>query len=123
MLLKSRNTLVVSAVLFLLVVILLRLTSGFIEDNIVRVIGSIAGGAAESIPLIDFGTIDLSWINPMNWSFDGIATNVNEWLHTMIDSVLPAFIHTMNLGAILSFIARAQLIGAFTKAAPLVVAL
>ncbi|MCC2252095.1 hypothetical protein JUJ52_19375 [Virgibacillus sp. AGTR] len=121
MVLKSRNTMVASAVLFLLVVILLRCAGGFVEDNIVRVVGSIFGGSAENIPLIDFSSIDLSWINPANWSMDEIISGVNQWLHDIIDSILPAVINTLNIGVITAIATRAKLLGAVTtavKAAP-----
>lgn len=120
MVLKSRNTMVTSAVLFLLVVILLRFTGGFFEENIVRVVGSISGGSAENIPLLDFSSVNMSWLNPSNWSMDDFTSGINEWLHEMIDSVLPAVINTVNIGAITALIARAKLLGAITaaKAAP-----
>lgn len=118
MVLKSRNTMVTSAVLFLLVVILLRFTGGFFEDNIVRVVGSIFSGNAENIPLLDFSSVDVSWLNPANWSMDEFMTGVNEWLHNLIDSVLPAVINTVNLGAITAMLARTKLLGAVAKAAP-----
>jgi hypothetical protein len=111
MVLKSRNTMVTSAVLFLLVVILLRFTGGFFEDNIVRVIGSISGGSAENIPLFDFSSVDVSWLNPTNWSMEQFMTGVNGWLHNMIDSVLPAVINTVNLGAVTTIATRAKLFG------------
>ena len=117
MLLKSRNTMVTSAVLFLLVVILLRFTGGFFEENIVRVIGSIAGGTAENIPLLDFSSVDLSWMNPTGWSTDGLTTFVNQWFHDVIDSVLPAFINTLNVGALAAFLTRSQMIGLAATAA------
>lgn len=121
MVLKSRNTMVTSAVLFLLVVILLRFTGGFFEENIVRVVGSISGGSAENIPLLDFSSVNLSWLNPANWSMDQFMTGVNEWLHEMIDSVLPAVINTVNLGAIAAIATRVKLLGVVAttaKAAP-----
>lgn len=117
MVLKSRNTMVTSAVLFLLVVILLRFTGGFFEENIVRVVGSISGGSAENIPLLDFSSVDTSWMNPANWSMDGFMSSVNEWLHDVIDSILPAVINTVNVGAVTAIVARAKLLGAATTAA------
>lgn len=119
MLLKSRNTMVVSAVLFLLVVILLRLSGGFFEDNIVRVVGSIFGGSAEEVPLLDFSSVNLSWMNPANWSIDDVTSGVNQWLHDVIDSILPAVINTINAGAIAAAISRMKLVGAtVAKSAP-----
>lgn len=97
LLLKSRNTLVISAVLFLIVVLLLRLSAGFLGDNVVRIVGAIFAGKAENIPLLDFGTIDMSWLNPTSWSMDDVTSNVNQWLHEMIDSVLPAVIGSLNM--------------------------
>ncbi|MED4128486.1 PRD domain-containing protein [Shouchella miscanthi] len=93
MVLKSRNTMVVSAVLFLIVVILLRFAGGLFEDNIAMFIGSIFGGNAESVPLIDFSSINLSWLNPSEWSMGDAMSSINAWLHDMIDSVLPAMIN------------------------------
>ncbi|MCR6108701.1 hypothetical protein HXA34_20605 [Salipaludibacillus agaradhaerens] len=115
--LKSRNTMVASAVLFLLVVVLLRIAGGFFEDNIVRVIGAIFGGSAENIPLLDFSTIDFSWMNPSNWSMEEFTSGVNQWLHDMIDSVLPAFINTLNIGAIMTTITRSQVLSMASTAA------
>lgn len=117
MLLKSRNTMVTSAVLFLLVVILLRFTGGFFEENIVRVIGSIAGGSAENIPLLDFSSVNFSSLNPANWSMDGFTLSINEWLHNMIDSILPAFINTLNVGAITTILTRTKLLSLAATAA------
>jgi len=108
---------VTSAVLFLLVVILLRFTGGFFEDNIVRVIGSISGGSAENVPLLDFSSLDVSWLNPADWSMSEFMTGVNEWLHDMIDSVLPAVINTINLGAIAAIATRAKLLGVIATTA------
>lgn len=122
MVLKSRNTMVTSALLFLLVVILLRFSGGFFEDNIVRVVGSISGGNAENIPLINFSSVDMSWLNPADWSMDKFTSGINEWLHEMIDSILPAVINTVNVGAIAAIITRVKLLGAITavKATPVV---
>lgn len=97
---KSRNTMVSSAVLFLLVVVMLRFTGGFFEENVVRVVGSIFGGNAENIPLLDFSTIDFSAINPLNWSTDGLKESINSWFHDMIDSVMPATIAAFNAGVL-----------------------
>ncbi|WP_142301352.1 hypothetical protein [Shouchella clausii] len=85
-----------------------------------RVIGSIFGGSAENIPLIDFGSVDLSWMNPANWSMGEIMSGVNQWFHDMIDSVLPAFINTLNIGAITALVTRVKLLSMATaaKAAP-----
>lgn len=120
MVLRSRNTMVTSAVLFLLVVILLRFTGGFFEDNIVRVIGTISGGSAENVPLLDFSSLDVSWLNPADWSMSEFMTGVNEWLHDMIDSVLPAVINTINLGAIAAIVTRAKLLGVIATTAKVV---
>lgn len=117
MVLKSRNTMVTSAVLFLLVVILLRFTGGFFEDNIVRVVGSIFGGTAENIPLLDFSSINMAWANPSNWSLSELMSNINGMMHDIIDSVLPAFINTINIGVISAVATRAKLISAVTSAA------
>lgn len=116
MVLKSRNTMVASALLFLLVVILLRLSGGLFEENIVRVVGSIFGGNAENIPLIEVGSIDLSWINPANWSLDGITSGINDWMHDMVDSVLPAVINMVNVGAITLIVTRFKLLSAAAAA-------
>lgn len=88
---------IVSAVLFLIVVVLLRLSGGFLGDNVVRIVGAITGGNAENIPLLDFSSIDVSWLNPANWSLDGITEGINEWLHEVVDSVLPAMINTLSI--------------------------
>ncbi|UTR15830.1 hypothetical protein MM221_04510 [Salipaludibacillus sp. LMS25] len=34
----------------------------------------------------------------------------NQWFQDMIDSVLPAFINTLNIGAIMTTITRAQIV-------------
>ncbi|WP_078598401.1 hypothetical protein [Evansella clarkii] len=118
--LKSRNTMVTSAVLFLLVVILLRFAGGFFEDNVVRIVGAILGGNAEKIPILDFSSVNLSWMNPANWSMDEFASGINQWLHEMVDSILPAFIGTLNAGAVattVSAITRTQLYSAATTVA------
>lgn len=96
-LLKSRNTLVISAVLFLLVVILLRLSSLLIKDNVVGIVEAIVGGNMENIKIIDFASIDFSWIHPSNWSIDAITETLNRWMHDLIDNVMPAAISALNL--------------------------
>lgn len=112
MVLKSRNTLVLSAFLFLAVVVMLRISGGFFEENAVRVVGSIFGASAENIPLLDFSTVNVSWLNPAEWSADGLTENINSWLHSMIDSVLPAFIYIFNASMIhLAVITRAEWLG------------
>lgn len=116
MLFKSRNTMVTSAVLFLIVVILLRVTGGFLEENIVRVVGSIFAGNAENIPLIDFSSMNFAWLNPESWSLHGIAENINGWAHNMIDSVLPAFINTVNIATITAVLTRTKLLSVVVSA-------
>lgn len=119
-LIKSRNTMVFSAVIFLVVVVLLRLTGGLFEDNIVRVVGSIFGGNAEDIPLIDFGSLNLSWLNPTTWSMEDTMSGFNEWLHETIDSVLPGIIHTLNLSTIhILAVVRTNAVGATALAVKL----
>lgn len=100
MVLKSRNTMVVTAVLFLLLIIVVRLSGGFFEENVVRIVGAISGGKAENIPLLDFSSMGNSWLNPANWSISDMMSGVNEWFHDFIDSVLPAAINLFNLATI-----------------------
>lgn len=100
MVLKSRNTMVTSALLFLAVVILLRFSGAFLEDNVVRVVGSIFGGSAENVPLLDFSTVNVSWLNPADWSVDAMTQGVNDWMHSIIDTVLPAVIYAFNASMI-----------------------
>lgn len=120
--LKSRNTMLTSAVLFLIIVILLRCAGGFFEDNITGFIGSIFGTKAENVPVIDFASMDVSWLNPAEWSMGDVMSGVNQWLHDMIDSVLPAFISVVNVGMITAIIVRIKIIGSITllKSAPIV---
>lgn len=118
LLLKSRNTMVISAVVFLIIVILLRLSGGFLGDNIERIVGAIFAGNAEKIPLLDFSSTDWSWLNPSEWSVDNIKEGINQWLHDMIDSVFPAVINTLNI-AMINFIviARVTMVTATTNLA------
>lgn len=118
MVLQSRNTLIASAMLFLTVVILLRFTGGFFEENVVRVVGSIFGGGAEHIPLLDFSSINLAMFNPAEWSMDNITNGINQWFHNMIDSVLPAMIYSFNATAIhMAVFTRVEMMGAGIKVA------
>lgn len=113
MVLRSRNTMVSSAVVFLLVVVMLRFTGGFFEENVVRVVGSIFGGNAESVPLLDFSTIDLAWMNPLTWSMDGITESTNLWFHDMVDSVIPATVAALNAGVLhMAMMSRIELLEA-----------
>lgn len=107
LLLKSRNTMVISAVVFLIIVILLRLSGVLLGDNINRIVGAIFAGNAEKIPLLDFSSTDWSWLNPSEWSVDNIKEGINQWLHHMIDSVFPAVINTLNI-AMINFIVIAK---------------
>lgn len=97
MVIGSRNTLLASAFVFLGVVILLRLSGNFVEDNIVAVTGAIFAGRAEDIPLLelDFSSLDVSWLNPTTWSTFDIRGSVNDWMHETIDVVMPATISTL----------------------------
>lgn len=116
---SSRNTLVASAFVFLAVVLLLRLSGGFFEDNIVRVTGAIFGGNAENIPLLDFSSIDVSWLNPAEWSNLNAQETFNTWLHETIDVVIPATISALNV-AVIHWIAlvRADVLGALLLQTP-----
>lgn len=107
---------VISAVVFLIIVILLRLSGGFLGDNIERIVGAIFAGNAEKIPLLDFSSTDWSWLNPSEWSVDNIKEGINQWLHDMIDSVFPAVINTLNI-AMINFIviARVTMVTATTN--------
>lgn len=100
MVLKSRNTMVTSALLFLAVVILLRFSGAFLEDNVVRVVGTVFGGSAENVPLLDFSTVNVSWLDPSSWSVDSLTESVNGWMHSAIDAVLPAVIYAFNASMI-----------------------
>lgn len=114
--LKSRNTLVATAIFFIIIVLVLKFASGFFESNVERVMGAILGGKAESIPLIDFGSIDLSWLNPANWSTEGIRDAINEKAHEIVDSILPAVIHMANLAVIqFAVVLRAEAISPILK--------
>ena len=97
---KSRNTMVVLAVFFLILVVLLRLAGGFLGNNIERIVAIIFKGGGEEIPLVDFSSIDLANLNPMNWSPSDITKTINNWLHDLIDNILPAVIYTFNLSMI-----------------------
>lgn len=126
MLLKSRNTMVASAIVFLGVVILLRFTGIVVEDNIARIAGSVFAGNAESIPLIELQSINTAWFDPSVWSMDTVTQAINTWLHDVIDSVLPAVIYTLNASVIhFAIITRVEWVGALStvaKAAPMAAA-
>lgn len=116
---SSRNTLVASAFVFLAVVLLLRLSGGFFEDNIVRVTGAIFAGNAENIPLLDFSTIDLSWMQPDQWQHMNPQESFNLWLHDTIDVVIPAAISASNVIVVQWIvIARADIFGALLMFTP-----
>lgn len=117
MVLKSRNTMVASALVFLGVVILLRLTGGLVEENIVRIAGSIFAGNAESVPMVDIGSVNWSVLDPSGWSLDAITQSINGWLHEVIDSVLPAFIYSVNVATVhVAVITRVEWMGALSGA-------
>lgn len=86
--LKSRNALLTSAIMFFIIVIVLRLMSDVFEDSFLGVINLTLGDKAEGVPLIDWSS--LSWMNPGNWSLDGLTENINGWVHDMVDAILPA---------------------------------
>lgn len=108
---ESRNTLLFSSFLFLGVVLLLRLSGSFFEENIVQVLGSVFGARAENVPVFSMDMIDFSALNPMAWSFENVKADINLRMHDFIDSVLPAFISTMNVGAILTILSQAKGLG------------
>lgn len=95
---KSRNTLLASAFVFLGIVLLLRLSGGFFEDNAVRVVGAIFGGSAEKVPLIEFDGISLAslGIDFGAWSLGDFTSGINAWTHEMVDTVMPAVIYSFN---------------------------
>jgi hypothetical protein len=86
--LKSRNALLTSAIMFLIIVIVLRLMSGVFEDSFLGIINLTLGDKAEGVPLIDWSS--LSWMILANWSLDGLSESVNGWVHDMVDAILPA---------------------------------
>ena len=86
--LKSRNALLTSAIMFLIIIIALRLMSDVFEDSFLGIINLTLGDKAEGVPLIDWSS--LSWMNPGNWSLDGLPETINGWVHDMVDSILPA---------------------------------
>lgn len=112
LMLKSRNMMVVTALLFLFVVIMLRASGGLLEDNIARVVGSIFGGSAETIPVFEPDVSSIAWLNPTGWEPSGWLTKINDWAHNVVDSILPAFIHTFNVAsASILMTARQNVIG------------
>ena len=96
MFLRTRNTAVITAILFLIVVIVLRVVANVFGSNIEQMVGAIFAGSAEDIQVFDLGSIDLSWLNPETWSFDEIASGLNAWFHSIVDAVFPAVISSVS---------------------------
>lgn len=118
--LKSRNAVLTSAIMFLIVVIALRLLNGVFEDSFLGIINLTLGDKAEDVPLIDWSS--LSWMNPSNWSLDGLRESINGWVHDLVDSVLPAIIYTLEFTTLyLIILMRTKVAGVIMNVGKLVI--
>lgn len=107
---------IIFAILFLIIVILLRFTGNVVSHNVVGIVGAMFGEKAESVPLLSFQSVDFSGLNPANWSPDHMMTGINEWLHKVIDTVLPAVIQVMTISMVHAVvIARMDVVTATIK--------
>lgn len=88
----------VSAIMFLIVVVALRLMGGVFEDSMLGIINLAFGEKAEDVPLIDWSS--LSWMDPSEWSGEGFKEAINEWVHKMIDSILPAMVYLFHVSIV-----------------------
>lgn len=119
--LKSRNAVLTSAIMFLIVVIALRLLNGVFEDSFLGIINLTLGDKAEGVPLIDWSS--LSWMNPGNWSLDGLSENINGWVHDLVDSVLPAVVYMFEITTLYAIILmRTKVAGVIMNVGKLVTA-
>lgn len=91
---QSRNTIIVSAILFLLGVGLLRLSGGVIEDNVLRILTAVTNGQFKDIPLFDISSIKFEKLTSEHWNGEQMRRDINKWAHDVLDSILPAFIGT-----------------------------
>lgn len=118
--LKSRNAVLTSAIMFLIVVIALRLLNGVFEDSFLGLINITLGDKAEGVPLIDWSS--LSWMDPGNWSMDGLTESINGWVHDLVDSVLPAMIYMIEITTMYAVILmRTQSAGVIMNVGKLVI--
>lgn len=100
---QSRNTLIVSAILFLVGVFLLRMSGGVIEDNVLRILTAVSNGQLKDVPLFDPSSIPFDKLSSDHWNGEQMRKDINEWAHDFLDSILPAFIGTVSF-AITSFV-------------------
>lgn len=106
---RSRNTLIIFALLFFTFVISFKFIIGFAVDNIIIFTGTIVDSGyidpskfeLSSYDLsmfeIDWSLFDLSKLNPLLWKFEELKGSINGSLHDLVDVIAPALINTASV--------------------------
>lgn len=97
--LRSRNTLIIFSILFLVMTIAFKFFVGFIVENIIIYTGTImeSGKFNPSIFEIGWDKIDLTKLNPMLWKVKELKQSINSQLHEIVDLIAPALVNIMSM--------------------------
>lgn len=97
--LRSRNTLIMFAILFLVMTVTFKFLVGFIVDNIIIYTGTImeTGTFDPAIFEVGWDKIDFSQLNPTRWNFNELKQSINGNLHEIVDLIAPALINIMSM--------------------------
>lgn len=97
--LKSRNTLIMFVVLFLVFIICFKFGVGLIVDNIIIYTGTLieSGNINPSKFKIGWDSLDFSKLNPMLWQLENVKESINESLHELVDLIAPAVINLISM--------------------------
>lgn len=91
----SKNTLVLSAIFFLIIVVILRFSSDAVLSQSDKFIGAVMKG--QDVGEAAIGAVKDSAINPDTWSWGKTLEAINTWLHQFVDTVFPAFLSLIDV--------------------------
>lgn len=96
--LKSRNHVIIFAIVFLLVIVTVKFAVGVISGSIVSGISTLmASNTGKAILKTSIPKIDFNKFIPRNWDVDGMLTKINKSAHNMIDVIFPSFVNSMSI--------------------------
>lgn len=101
---KSRNTLIIFIILFLVFALSFKYVMRFVVDNIIIFTGTVvdSGHVDPSAFEVSWDSVDFSKLNPMLWQMDEIKKSLNVQLHDLVDIIAPAIINLLRMVVIQS---------------------
>lgn len=99
---RSRNNLIIFALVFFGFIISFRTALGFIADNIIVFTATVTESGfvdSSSFELVSFDWegVDFSFLNPTSWDFDQWRHTTNGKLHDLVDIIAPALVNLMRV--------------------------